>query len=261
MNTSNIKGVVFFDLDGTLLNDKSKIEPEVAEATEKLKKNNILPVICTGRSPHEIIHTQEMTNIDTVITLNGSLVKNNSEIIYQRIIPTDLCKNVIEMADSFEEAVAMYNNQTIRRTNLDTNAIIQTHKFIAEPIPEVDSTFYQDNDINMMVIYSIDKENEYNVKFSSSLKFYKTGTFSIDCVMKEESKKNGIINLLKNLNLTNVPTYAFGDGPNDIEMLNYVDHSVVMGNARKDIFQYGEYITTKNTNHGIVNGLKHYNLI
>ncbi|GKQ42978.1 haloacid dehalogenase [Companilactobacillus sp. RD055328] len=261
MDLNNLNGVVFFDLDGTLLNDESKITDEVAAATEQLKVNNILPVICTGRSPHEITHTQEMTNIDTVITLNGSLVKNGQNIIYQRIIPTDLCEQVLKTADESGEAVAMYNNNTIAATTDKTTEFIETHHLIAEPMPPINPEFYQNNDINMMVIYTQDSGSSYNNKFSDHLKFYKTGLFSLDCVMKEESKKTGIIHLLEELGLSNVPTYAFGDGPNDIEMLDYVDHAVVMGNAREDIFSHAEFITTKNTDSGIFNGLKHYNLI
>lgn len=261
MNLDNLQGVVFFDLDGTLLDDQSKITDEVAAATEQLKVNNILPVICTGRSPHEIIHAQEMTNIDTVITLNGSLVKNNDEIIYQRVIPTSLCEQVIKKASEQGDGVSMYNNQTIRTTDATNKEMLQTHTDIVEPIPTEDAEFYKNNDVNMLVLYTLADGTQYNATFGNDLKFYKTGLFSLDCVMKEESKRNGIIHLLEALKLKDIPTYAFGDGPNDVEMLDYVDHAVVMGNAREDIFEHAEFITTKNTDSGIFNGLKHYKLI
>nr|WP_243685814.1 HAD hydrolase family protein [Lentilactobacillus rapi] len=74
-------------------------------------------------------------------------------------------------------------------------------------------------------------------------------------------KKRGIQELIKNANLDGIPTYAFGDGNNDIPMLDYVDHPVVMGNGLDRVKEYAEYITTKNSDHGIVNGLKHYDLL
>lgn len=50
---SNYRAITFFDLDGTLLDAKSKITPEVAKAMNALKENNVLPVIATGRTEAE----------------------------------------------------------------------------------------------------------------------------------------------------------------------------------------------------------------
>jgi len=54
---------------------------------------------------------------------------------------------------------------------------------------------------------------------------------------------------------------AFGDAENDIEMLKAVQHPVAMGNAIPVLKEIAEFITTDNTDNGIINGLKHYGLI
>lgn len=48
------KALVFFDLDGTLLNAKSDVGEEVIKAIQQLKNYNIVPFIATGRSNNEI---------------------------------------------------------------------------------------------------------------------------------------------------------------------------------------------------------------
>ena len=55
--------------------------------------------------------------------------------------------------------------------------------------------------------------------------------------------------------------YAFGDSINDMEMLQYVPHSVGMGNAVPEVLEVVEYVTTDVTEDGIANALKHYHLI
>ncbi|WP_255565907.1 HAD-IIB family hydrolase [Desemzia sp. RIT 804] len=65
------KGLVFFDLDGTLLNTKSELDREVSDALESMKQNNVIPFVATGRSPLEIKHVLENSPIDSFITLNG----------------------------------------------------------------------------------------------------------------------------------------------------------------------------------------------
>ena len=54
---SNYRAITFFDLDGTLLDAKSKITPEVAKAMNALKENNVLPVIATGRKKCMIMYS------------------------------------------------------------------------------------------------------------------------------------------------------------------------------------------------------------
>ena len=44
-------------------------------------------------------------------------------------------------------------------------------------------------------------------------------------------------------------------------MLQAVTHPVAMGNALPILKEIAEFITTDNTDNGIVNGLKHYGLI
>lgn len=260
MDKKQLKGIVFFDLDGTLLNNDSKIDSNVKKSIDQLVKNSILPVISTGRSPQEIETIIHSSGIKTVITLNGSLIKNNQVIVYQKNIPENLKSSLMNFINSRKEAVSMFNNDYKYRNSFLTNEIILSHKEIDEPLPEENSTFYIKNNVNMFVIYTSSDGDEYKNKFSE-LSFYKTGTYSLDCIVKTESKKEGIKHLISSLNLHDIPTYAFGDGPNDIEMLKYVDHPVVMKNASPNIYKFGEFITDSNIDDGITKGLQHFNLI
>lgn len=112
-----------------------------------------------------------------------------------------------------------------------------------------------------MVVTNTDLDTEYEDAFGDVLTFYRNSPYSIDVVVHGVSKATGIKQLIDTAGLRGIPTYAFGDGNNDIPMLDYVDHPVVMGNGLSNVKPHGEFITTKNTDHGIVNGLKHFNLI
>lgn len=43
--------IVFFDIDGTLVNDEKRVPQNTVEAIAELKKNGVEPVIATGRAP------------------------------------------------------------------------------------------------------------------------------------------------------------------------------------------------------------------
>ena len=54
---------------------------------------------------------------------------------------------------------------------------------------------------------------------------------------------------------------AFGDGNNDEEMLKYVSIGVAMGNAKDEVKEIADYVTTDLYNDGIYNAMKYYSLI
>ncbi|MCZ3011402.1 HAD hydrolase family protein, partial [Acinetobacter baumannii] len=61
--------------------------------------------------------------------------------------------------------------------------------------------------------------------------------------------------------LESVPTYAFGDGPNDLEMFQVADYSVAMGNGIAALKERASFISASNIDGGIVKGLDYFNLI
>ena len=80
-------------------------------------------------------------------------------------------------------------------------------------------------------------------------------------IPKGNSKAIGITELMKKVGMEHLPTYAFGDGSNDIEMIEHVDYGVAMGNGLPILKEKAAYVTSENTQGGIVEGLKYFELI
>ena len=56
-------------------------------------------------------------------------------------------------------------------------------------------------------------------------------------------------------------TMAFGDGGNDITMIEHAAIGVAMGNANEGVKEVADYITDDVDNNGIYNALKHFSII
>ena len=56
-------------------------------------------------------------------------------------------------------------------------------------------------------------------------------------------------------------TMSFGDGGNDIPMLQYAHIGVAMGNATDNVKEIADYVTTSVDEDGIANALKHFGVI
>ena len=83
----------------------------------------------------------------------------------------------------------------------------------------------------------------------------------IEMVPKGFSKATGIKKVCELLDISHSNTYAFGDSANDVDMLNYVQFGIAMGNASKEAKDASDYVTSSISENGIKNGLKHFHLI
>lgn len=82
-----------------------------------------------------------------------------------------------------------------------------------------------------------------------------------EIIQKDYSKATAIQFMCDYLNLSLDDCYVIGDSTNDLSMLQYVRHSIAMGNSTPEILPYCEYVTTDIMEDGIANALKHYGLI
>ena len=85
--------------------------------------------------------------------------------------------------------------------------------------------------------------------------------YSFDLTLKGVSKAVGIEKLVERLNRDINDTIAFGDGRNDIEMLETVKVGVAMGNAVPEAKAVADYVTDRIEENGIKTALEQFELI
>ncbi|MRG86779.1 Cof-type HAD-IIB family hydrolase [Salinibacillus xinjiangensis] len=254
-----MNGIVFFDLDGTLLNATSDVDPDVIAVIEELKENGYEPVIATGRSVVEVEEVLEKTGIHSIISMNGQHGIFNGETLYQNKISIDILERLREMVMSRGEEIAFYNVNQIRVTG--HNDIVQkAYEKIHSPVPPIDGDMLDKTNVNMALVLADTGDEEYKQAFPE-LSFIRNSPFSMDVIPKQGSKASGIKTFLEILQIKDIPTFAFGDGNNDMEMFELVDYGIAMGNAVEGLKEIASFVTDTNTNGGISKGLKYYNII
>ena len=256
-----MKAITFFDLDGTLLDGKSQITPKITAAVAALKDNQILPLIATGRTLCEIQPIMKASGIDSAIVMNGKFIHYEGKTIYSDEFTTEECVSLHEHVKQRGHELAFYNERRIFCTG-HTGTVKQAYDYIHSAVPEIDPTGYENDAVNMMLVLSQHgDDDEYYYERFPELTFYRNGPFSIDIVRKGVSKGSGVKNLFNTLGLNGIPTYAFGDGINDLALFEACDYGIAMGNAREELKEKATFISTKNTENGIVNGLKKFDLL
>lgn len=259
----NYQGVVFFDLDGTLLNKQSQISSSNLEVLKQLAEKNYLTVIASGRSPIEIEEITKGTAIHSYVSLNGQYVVVEGEVLVDHRIDTAIIENLLTFAEELGHPVSCYTPKEYRINFID-EATKKLYKLDNAPLPEIDPFFYTKEGINMLYLFSEEQAHDILLmeQFHEQLTFYRDSPFSMAIVNKNRSKKAGIIELLKKLNLSDLDqTYAFGDGNNDISMFEVVRHAIAMENANEHVKAAATFITHDHEADGIEYALKQLHVL
>lgn len=255
----NYRGIAFFDLDGTLLNENSQVSSAVANGIDRLRDNQILPVIATGRTEAEIPQILNDTKITSNIVMNGSFIRVNGDIIHREIIDKTTIEKMLQLTKENQQPLAFYNHSNYWATQHNDD-LVNAYQYIHSQLPEINPNAYLEREVNMLLVLGQDKDETYHEAFPE-LTFYRNGPYSIDIVKKNVSKGQAVRKLIEILQLENVPTYGFGDGLNDLALLEACDYKIAMGNAKKELKEMADFITLTNQEDGIVHALKTFDLI
>ncbi|EOH93283.1 cof-like hydrolase [Enterococcus haemoperoxidus ATCC BAA-382] len=259
---NNYRALVFFDLDGTLLDAESTISKENHQAILQLKKNNILPLIASGRSPKEIQQITKGVAIDSYVSLNGQFNVVENEVVSKHAIPLKQIQELMALSESFGHSLACYT-ETEYAACYSTASMEKLYRLDHAPLPKISAEFHKDHEIYMVYLFSEDEEKDslYREKFADIFTFFRDSPYSMAVVSKGQSKKAGIQEIIKTLDLAHVPTYAFGDGNNDLGMFEAVNTAIAMDNASPHVKSHADYITKSHLEDGICFGLKHFELL
>lgn len=252
----------FFDFDNTLYSHKnSRIPESTKEAIRLLCKNNIYPVLCTGRCVEEFTEFNlNDLGFFAYITVNGQIIRDkNYDIIYDIPITGELKESILKQYNKKEFSMYLYNKGDLFCNYLSED-LKRIHKEINSPVPFVKE--YEGEDIYMASCICETKEQiEFIKSFSNLAELTNWYPDCIDLNPKGISKASAIDVFLDKYNIGLDQTIAFGDAGNDLEMLKHCHISVAMGNAWREIKEVCDYVTNDIDEDGIYNALKHYELI
>ena len=260
--------IIFFDIDGTLIDEKTHKVPEsTKEALKMMKSKGNLAIINTGRPVSEITDTLRDLDFDGYICGCGTYIEFKNEVLLYKSLGQALSRQIADDMTLYgfegllEGRYGIYFDKEQNIHNEHMHKIINQHKLEGFYSGR---TWYEDNiDFDKFVIFTNEKSNfnGFYEKYKNLLDFIKRGEGFYEIVPKNYSKASGIEYLINHLNIKKENTYAIGDSTNDLSMLKYAATSIAMGNSSESLLDQVTYVTTDVDKDGIFNALKYYSLI
>ncbi len=123
------------------------------------------------------------------------------------------------------------------------------HPFVDEGIgslkvnpPEEDRTYFKGRDIFQVLLFCTQDEEERYSRFKE-FDLVRWHERSTDVLPSGGSKAEGIKKVIEKLPFDREDTYAFGDGLNDLQMIEFAGTGVAMGNAVPELKKIADFIT------------------
>ena len=256
---------LFFDIDGTLVSFKThEIPPSTILALTQAKANGSRVYIATGRPPIIITNLGAISHlIDGYITTNGALCFVGDTLV---------CCQPIPMAD----VMTCIDDCRAKGNSL----IVVGRKDVAvlDPKGDVDRIFRQ-----MLAVKNLDKASpldvvpqqdilqltpfcpaDYEPLLMARMPQCVSGRWHpefTDITANGADKGKGILAMARHEGFDPSRTMAFGDGGNDTSMILQAGVGIAMGNAIDALKQQADYVTTSVDDDGILNALRHFDVI
>ncbi|WP_086349998.1 Cof-type HAD-IIB family hydrolase [Candidatus Enterococcus clewellii] len=250
----NIK-IVFFDIDGTLIDmEKKRISEKTLEMLVQLKENGIIICLATGRSPIALPHFDEV-EFDAFLTFNGSSCFNKQETILRNPIPTSDVKRIIQNSEKLNRPVAVATKEKTIANGKDED-LIEYFSFAHQKVVVADDfeEVVNNEDVYQIMLGSREADHPKLMENTNHSKIVAWWDRAVDIIPTSSGKGSGINKILEYYNLSKSEALAFGDGNNDIEMLEAVGWGVAMDNASDELKTVADEIC----GHVADNGIYHY---
>ncbi len=257
--------IAFFDLDGTLVNDKKAINEKDIKAIDKLRQLGIKIVIISGRFDSYVVnYANKLKHVDYIISNNGALVYNDkNETIFEDYFDISFIKHIWDYTFKNKIGITL-NTKGMRYSNIYSTAK-STNNTIIHNLDQVHNNIYQvvfSSTEHDKITLLLDYLSQIPVTINYISKHYytteKTDSISVDINLEKTSKGIIIKKLLNALNINPKESICFGDNVNDIAMFNTCGTKVIMSNADNSLKQIADYVTLDNNHAGVAYYINKY---
>ena len=265
------KKMIVMDLDGTLVRSKNgkslNTSKESIKYLNKLKEDGYIIVIATGRNlKNSLLGTDGAEFANYIITNTGAVIfkRDNFEVIRKKTIDNQSLRKFISFFDETFEHMQFcddnwyykytYNNQKDR----DVIKIIKDKDEFLDNCKDISRIGVQLKDFNDTEKW----RNKFKKEFPKLTIDIMQDSFGkrrwIEVQNGATSKALAIKEIAKKENIAMNDIIAFGDGPNDIEMLKISGVGVAVENAFDEVKKSADYVTKSNNEDGVIYFLKKY---
>lgn len=259
-NPYDIK-LVAVDMDGTFA--RSNYTYDIARfkaILSRMKDAGCQFVIASGNQYYQLrSHFPGYYNELSFVAENGALVKDKEELIFSADMPKEAITSVLELCKKHPE---------IKNVMCGVNSAYCERGTVSDEFFELTNIYYHrlkwvddfaqvdDQILKFAPTVPVEKTDYYCDLFLDNLNELlvptSSGHGSVDLIVSGCHKASGLERLVQRSGITPEQCVAFGDGGNDLEMLEYCGIGYAVDNAPDHVKKVADYICPSNDEDGVL---------
>ncbi len=269
--------IIFLDIDGTLIDYTQQLPYSAREALKLAQARGHKILISSGRSKPSIYPWLLDLGFDGMIAGEGAYAEFDGKIVFESAIPEAQISRVYAYLDDrkigfYEESNSgLYGNryflgETARAFGVSWEVAAENLQTAFPGLTFDHQNYHLDvNKVSFVMTPALNKaelEDEFGEYFRIGIwNIFGKGRDFGDFTQKNLTKASAVAVLLDALGLKREDAFALGDSFNDIEILQYCQTGIAMGNAVNQLKAVADYVTSDVTDDGVFKAFKHFGLI
>ena len=275
--------IVALDLDGTLLDSQKRLSEVNRQALAAAAEKGALIVPTTGRffgmMPAAI---RELPFVRYAITINGAQVydRETDAAIVREEIPLEIAREVMALLDEYDVIYDCYRNnwgwmnEAFKAKAADYATDAHYQKMIRDfrrPVPELKAHLAAtaaEGDVQKIMLFTrLDAAKDATRPIAEAVaarfpqvKVTNSTWNNLEINIRSAHKGQALGRFAETLGLTLANCIAFGDGANDLTMIEAAGTGVAMANACEAVLAAADYVTSSNDEDGVAAALRHFAL-
>lgn len=253
---------IFFDIDGTSYSHKIyDIPPSAKYAFKKLKEAGIHIGICTSRSLEEMRELPEgfVDSMDAVVCLAGTQIYMKGQCVNSHFLAEDEIHAVLHLLDEHDITYRWVSADNVNCLNRHDEEIENRFYMLYRMIPDIKP--YEGEQLVHLLYYTHDEALLKQVEAICQTNYHMRIHYSNEIMPPNINKGHGIIECAQLWGIKPDEIAAFGDGMNDLEMVEAAQIGIAMGNACDELKQAADYVTDHIDQDGIYRACVHFGWI
>ena len=284
------------DMDGTLLNKQDEITPATKQALLACEEKGIRLMLASGRSYVRMMHFAEELMIKehggAMIEVNGLVLNRltkGERTVFGQLYREDMEK-LVPVLRAHEVEIQSYQDDSmfywipecrreLKIAERKAKGYPETHPLLADlwgwvspnkhnypNLIEVSSMDELPQSLNKMNCMDVPEKMEevyedLKSRFAGRYEIVRTAPRAVEILPGGISKGKVLKAFMEEEGILPEEIIVFGDGENDVAMLQQAKYGIAMGNAKDYVKKYAYDVTDDHNSDGIAKTLKKYGII
>lgn len=263
--------IIALDLDGTLTNSEKIITPRTFDALMKAQREGVRLVLASGRPTFGIAALANQLQLADyggyVLSYNGGRIIDwcKKTVIFSQVVDQKLVPILYDFAEKAQLPIVTYLPEAIlasknegeylaEEARINGMPVVVAQNFVEEAmqIAGGSTKFLIPGEPELL----IQLESEMKAALSEQMEVFRSAPFFLELPPKGIDKAQSLQRVLTHLGLERESLMAFGDGFNDLSMIQFAGQGVAMANAVEEVKSIANFVTTSNEEDGIAHALE-----